>query len=267
MLLVKLADRVHNMRTLHFIKNPDKRRRIAARDDGHLRAAGRADRHQRDRRTSSRIWPSPRSTRMPRSSIKARLDYLRSRGRRHGREHHRRAAAEARGGRGDRRDFWTDEDAVLDLAEDAAQGMSGSNSSPTSWRSGSWSTISAAATSVLGAMHGSYPVVPGRFKDYISTPKPNGYRSLHTGVIGPHRQRIEVQIRTRAMHDVAELGVAAHWNYKQREAINEGTAVSLDAENCSTFSSSASRPEEFPRAHQARDVSRTRSSASRRKAT
>src|SRR5437773_10847212 len=56
----------------------------------------------------------------------------------------------------------------------------------------------------LGIIHSSYPVVPGRFKDYISTPKPNNYRSLHTGVIGPERQRIETQIRTRDMHEVAE---------------------------------------------------------------
>ncbi len=67
----------------------------------------------------------------------------------------------------------------------------------------------------LGTLHSTYSMVPGRFKDYISTPKPNDYRSLHTGVIGPERQRIEVQIRTREMHEVAELGVAAHWRFKQ----------------------------------------------------
>jgi len=71
----------------------------------------------------------------------------------------------------------------------------------------------------LGAIHSAYRVVPGRFKDWISTPKTNGYQSLHTGVTVPERRnaKIEVQIRTRAMHEVAEFGVAAHWVYKQGE--------------------------------------------------
>ncbi len=68
---------------------------------------------------------------------------------------------------------------------------------------------------VLGLLHSSYSVIPGRFKDYISTPKPNGYQSLHTFIMGPKNQRIEVQIRSERMHAVAEMGVAAHWQYKQ----------------------------------------------------
>ena len=66
----------------------------------------------------------------------------------------------------------------------------------------------------LGIVHGTFPVVMGRFKDYISTPKANGYQSLHTGVIGPLKQKIEVQIRTHAMDNMAEHGVAVHWHFK-----------------------------------------------------
>ncbi len=69
----------------------------------------------------------------------------------------------------------------------------------------------------LGAIHAAYPTVMGRFKDYISTPKRNGYQSLHTGVIGPENHKIEIQLRTPEMHNVAENGVAAHWNYKDPE--------------------------------------------------
>ena len=66
----------------------------------------------------------------------------------------------------------------------------------------------------LGVVHSTWPMVPGRFKDYISTPKGNDYRSIHTTVIGPGKQRVELQIRTRAMQDIAEYGIAAHALYK-----------------------------------------------------
>ena len=73
----------------------------------------------------------------------------------------------------------------------------------------------------LGVFHSSFSTIPGKFKDYISTPKINKYKSIHTSVIGPRKNRIEIQIRTHDMHEFAERGIASHWKYKSSEKFSD----------------------------------------------
>ena len=73
---------------------------------------------------------------------------------------------------------------------------------------------------VLGYLHAKWSAIPGRFKDYISTPKINNYKSLHTSIIGPKNERVEIQIRTNQMHEFAERGIASHWVYKSSEKLS-----------------------------------------------
>ncbi len=213
-LLVKLADRLHNMRTLHYLKDPDKRRRIARETiEIYAPLAERIgiQRWKDELEDLSFAELNPEA----RDSILTQLARLRSEG----------------AGRVE----WVVEQLRQTLAELGLPNTKvfGREKSVYSvWRKLEHKSVSFEQLSdimafrlivesveecyqALGIIHARYPVVPGRFKDYISTPKPNGYKSLHTGVIGPDRQRVEIQIRTTDMHEVAELGVAAHWAYKQ----------------------------------------------------
>ncbi len=219
-LLVKLADRLHNMRTLHHIKNKNRRRRIAKETmDIFAPLAERIGMQEMKNELEDLafIETNPEA----RTSVITRLDFLRKVG-------------------GDLINRITQE--LTGTLTDAGIKLEiyGREKLPYSiWHKMQHKDIAFEQLSdivgfrvlvdnveecyrTLGILHSKYRVIPGRFKDYISTAKPNGYQSLHTGILGPEQHRIEIQIRTHEMHDIAENGVAAHWTYKQKAGKTEG---------------------------------------------
>jgi GTP pyrophosphokinase len=213
-LLVKLADRLHNMRTLHHIAKEEKRRRIARETmDIYAPLAERIGMYgfMEEMQELAFRHLEPDASEM----IASRLARLRETT---GANVHRITSALE----------------SLLRSKGLAASVTGREKRPYSiWRKMQARQMSFEQLSdvmafrvivddetdcyrALGIVHGRWPMVPGRFKDFISTPKPNGYRSLHTSVLlGGERARIEVQIRTRLMHEEAEFGLAAHWAYKQ----------------------------------------------------
>jgi guanosine-3',5'-bis(diphosphate) 3'-pyrophosphohydrolase len=212
-LLVKLADRLHNMRTLHFIKSEEKRRRIAKETmDIYAPLAERIGMYEfmTEMQTLAFRELEPDAS----QTVARRLEQL----------HKGESGLIDRISRGL---------AVLLEANGIEAEVQGREKHPYSiWRKMAERHISFEQLSdvmafraivgsvedcyrTLGIIHGRWPTVPGRFKDFISTPKQNGYRSLHTTVMHDERVRIEIQIRTREMHDQAEHGFAAHWAYKE----------------------------------------------------
>ena len=218
-LLVKLADRLHNMRTLHFVPEA-KRRRIAEETlDIYAPLAGRMGmqglRDELEKLAFSTLWPEAAAM------IEARLVDLSEKN----------GAIIAR----------IERELTEEMRERGIQAEAkGRQKAPYSiWRKMERKSVSFEQLSdifgfrvivdsvedcyrVIGVVHTKWPTVPGRFKDYISTPKQNDYRSLHTTVIGPGHQRVELQVRTREMDEIAENGIAAHTLYKDgRAADNE----------------------------------------------
>lgn len=243
-LLVKLADRLHNMRTLHFIPKPEKRLRIAQETMEIYAALAERIGMQRVKDelqdlSFKEMHPDGYQ------SVMSRLDFLREAGQDMVKEtvaalkstlvKENMPHAEVFGREKKPYSIWrkmegknvsfeqlTDIIAFRIIVEDVGQ-----------------------CYQALGVVHAHYHMVPESFKDFISTPKENGYRSLHTIVIGPEQRRIEIQIRTKEMHDIAEMGLAAHWSYKQgREVGHDGKQFRWIRELLYIIEQ-ASGPEEF----------------------
>ena len=212
-LLVKLADRLHNMRTLHHIPNEDKRRRIARETmDIYAPLAERIGMYEMMNEMQTLAFQVLEPDAF--ASITRRLKQLTEQG----------GDLVNRIGLGLQLYL---EDNGLHTEVMGRQKHAFSIWKKMAERHISFEQLSdvmafrviveteADVYRALGLIHQRWPMVPGRFKDYVSTPKRNGYRSLHTSVIHDSKMRIEIQIRTREMHEQAERGLAAHWAYKE----------------------------------------------------
>ena len=221
-LMVKLADRLHNMRTLHFIQKPEKRRRIARETmDIYAPLAERIGMYDfmREMQLLAFRELEPEAY----DSITRRLEQLKE-------------------GGGDKVSRIASGLQLLLGSAGMKVSVSGREKHPYSiWKKMQERHISFEQLTdvmafrvitessqecykALGIIHQKYKMVPGRFKDYISTPKRNGYRSLHTTVIHGENARIEIQIRSQDMHRDSEFGLAAHWAYKQKDGTTDRQA-------------------------------------------
>src|SRR6476660_8410204 len=246
-LLVKLADRLHNMRTLDFVP-PESRRRIAEETlDIYAPLAGRMGmqemREELEDLSFRTLDPEAYSV------VMQRLDALAERNRNligeiedqlSNKLRHRGLGARVYGRRKKPFSIWTKmerKSVGFEQLSDIFGFRVVVNDIEACYRA-------------LGIVHTTWPVVPGRFKDYISTPKQNDYRSIHTTVIGPGNQRVELQIRTEEMHQIAEFGIAAHAFYKDgigspTELLNRESNAFAWLRHTIAVLSDGANPEEF----------------------
>ena len=225
-LLVKIADRLHNMRTIKAITKEDKRKRIAQETmEIYAPLADRMGMHRiRDELEDLSFEVLNNDAR---TLIQNRLDEIKS----------------------DKKDIFESLSIEINtlLSDNNIQSkIYGRGKTPFSiWRKVQKKRVSLEQITdiigfriilkniddcykTLGIIHKEYNCIPGKFKDYISSPKINGYKSIHTAVIGSNKKPIEIQIRTTEMHDFAERGIASHWQYKSSEKFNSLTWKEYD---------------------------------------
>ena len=212
-LLVKLADRLHNMRTLHYIKSEEKRRRIAKETmEIYAPLAERVGMYEYMREMQMLAFEQlePEAYR----TITARLAEIRDAG-------HAQvdaialAISQALTEAGIRVKVWGREKQPYSIWRKMAERHVAFGQVTDIMAFRVLADTVEDCYRAVGILHTSWQMIPGRFKDYISTPKANGYRSIHTSLIYENSMRMEVQIRTHDMHKTNEFGLAAHWSYKQ----------------------------------------------------